>query len=277
MSPPHTDAILERVSSESQNRVVVYVLGAALGGCLLIIAFLLGRESSRTAEQNEAEPLAAGPAAMEPTGEAAPSGERRWPEWAELDEWEPGDAEAQITQTYDGRIERHPDGRIVLSNRNLDGTSHSPTATQAQQGPAIEPLPAAATTATNEGDVVAYFQRVDEIRSSNAAADPNAFAMDLVKATMKGSTDGFDELIDDTKRMRSEMAAIEPPIECQAYHRESLTALDDSQKVLETMKNAITSGNIQALTQITQQAGVLQSKAKTLEALRQQILANARR
>jgi hypothetical protein len=42
------------------------------------------------------------------------------------------------------------------------------------------------------------------------------------------------------------------------------------------MKSAIQAGDIQALTQITQRAGALQAKADTLEALRGQILANAR-
>ena len=89
--------------------------------------------------------------------------------------------------------------------------------------------------------------------------------------------EGFDDLISDTERMQNEMAAIEPPPECRAYHRESLQTLEDSKEILETMRDSITSGNIQALTQITQRAGVIQSRAKTLDTLRQQILANARR
>jgi hypothetical protein len=256
---------------------LVYALAAALGLSLIVIAFLLGRESSHHAEPPDAGfERSAASALGERTREASPNEERRWPEWADLDEWEPSETEARLVETDAGRIERHPDGRILLSNRNLDGSTHSPTTT-AGTVPATETRPAGAAVApTSEGDVVEYFRRVDAVRSSNDATDPNAFAMDLIKATMKGSTDGFDQLIEDSDRMRREMAAIEPPTECRAYHAESLAALDEGRAILETMKSAIQAGDIQALTQITQRAGALQAKADTLEALRGQILANAR-
>lgn len=261
---------------------MVFVLGGALGVALLVIAFLLGRESSRTPE--EESPSADANTLLPPSEAGDPSAafagtnpERQWPEWADLDEWQPSEAEAQPAPTYGGRIETGPDGRILLSNRNLDGSSHTPTATPSSPRSTSPSVEASSSSGTNGGGVASYFQRVDAIRSSSAAVDPNAFAMDLIKATMNGSTDGFDELIDDTKRMRTEMAAIEAPPECQAYHQESLAALDESQAILETMKTAIQKGDMQALTRVTQQASALQARADTLEALRKQIVANARR
>ena len=266
--------------NDSPNRAVVYVLGGALFASLLVIAFLLGRESSRDADPSGAplaEPASADGSDAPVAASADPK--RRWPAWADLDDAAPDRPEPDITETYAGRIERHHDGRIVLSNRDLDGSSHTPTADSPTAPTPTEASPATTTTAraNDAGAVVAYFERVDAIRSSNDAVDPNAFAMDLIKATMKGSTEGFDELIADGARMQSEMAAIEPPPSCAVYHRESLAAMAQSQAILETMRDAIQSGNIQALTQVTSQASVLQSKAETLDALRQQILASARR
>ncbi len=282
MSHEPVGAILTRVPNDAPNRSMVFVLGGALGVSLLVIAFLLGRESSRTNDEEtasaSADPL---PAAADPDQPSATAGvnlERQWPKWADLDESQAGEAETQSDPSYQPRIETGASGRILLSNRNLDGSSHSPTTaapSPRQASPATAERPAAGSS--NGADVVSYFQRVDAIRSSSAAVDPNAFAMDLIKATMKGSTEGFDELIDDTKRMRAETAAIDAPPECQAYHRESLAALDESQAVLETMKTAIQKGDMQALTRITQQASALQARAETLDALRSQILANARR
>jgi hypothetical protein len=273
------DAILSKVPSESPNRALVYVLGGALFASLLVIAFLLGRESSRTAAPSDAGQTASSTADGSGSPATTPVPERRWPEWADLDDADPDVPDPEVTETHAGRIERHQDGRIVLSNRNLDGSSHTPTSDSPTTLTRTEPSSAVGTTAvaSDAGAVVAYFERVDAIRSSNDAVDPNAFAMDLIKASMKGSTEGFDELIADGVRMQNEMAAIEPPPACAVYHRESLAAMAQSQAILETMRDAIQSGNIQALTQVTSQASVLQSKAETLDALRQQILANARR
>ncbi len=260
---------------------MVYVLGGALGVSLLVIAFLLGRESSRAPDEEAASAAAnSAPAVVdssEPSAAAGVNPERRWPEWADLDERQPGGADAQTVPSYEARVEPGPDGRILLSNRNLDGSTHTPTTTPSPGSAAPSTATAPPSAGAAQSDVASYFARVDTIRSSSATVDPNAFAMDLIKATMKGSTEGFDELIDDTKRMRTEMAAIEAPPECEAYHRESLAALDESQAILETMKTAIQRGDMGALTRVTQQASGLQARADTLEALRSQILANARR
>lgn len=279
MSGASRNAILSEVTNESPNRTLVYVTGGALFASLLVIAFLLGRESSRTAAPSDPGQAKSSATDESRSPTTTPEPERRWPEWADLGDADPNVREPEITETYAGRIERHQDGRIVLSNRNLDGSSHAPTSDSPTAYTHTEPSSVSGTTTdgSDVGAVVAYFERVDAIRSSNEAVDPNAFAMDLIKATMKGSTEGFDELIADGVRMQNQMAAIEPPPTCAVYHRESLAAMTQSQAILETMRDAIQSGNIQALTQVTSQASVLQSKAETLEALRQQILTNARR
>ena len=266
------------MSNGGPHRPLVLTLAGALGVALLVIAFLLGRESSRDAGHREPdEPAASATSESNAPGDTpAENDERPWPEWANLDEWDPSSAEPPVAQTYEGRIEQHPDGRVLLSNRNLDGSSHSPPPTGTPQ-PTPDPSTERIRANTSDpGSVATYFQRVDAIRSSDSATDPNVFARDVLSATMKGSTDGFDQLIDDTRRMRDEMAALDPPAACLAYHRESIEALDDSRAILETMKTAIQSGNIGMLTQITQRAGLLQSRAETLEALRRQALATVR-
>ena len=264
------------MSNGARHRSLVFVLAGALGVALLVIAFLLGRESSRDAEHREPDPLPAS-ATVEPNAAGdtpAQNAERPWPEWADLEEWDPNATESPVTQTYEGRIEQHPDGRVLLSNRNFDGSSQSPMPSGTPQ-PTADPS-TAGTNASDPASVDAYFQRVDAIRSSSSATDPNAFAREVLSATMKGSTDAFDQLVEDTQRMRDEMASLDPPAACLAYHHESIKALDDSRAILETMKTAIQSGNIGMLTQVTRQAGLLQSRAETLEALRRQALATAR-
>lgn len=271
--------------SDPPNRSLLFALAGALGLCLLVIAFLLGRLSSEApdtsataapaAPENRARAPEVGEDVPAPTPTENP--EHRWAEWEDSEGWDPSGPAPQVDQEDEARIERQPDGRILLSNRNLDGTSHVPSSTPAYPQPTAATSAVPGSTKGNGANIASYFQRVDAVRSSSSAADPNAFAMDLIKATMKGSTEGFDELIEDTKRMRNELAAIEPPPECIAYQRESLSALDDSQAILDAMKNAILNGDMGALTQITQRAGALQAKADTLETLRRQTLENARR
>ncbi len=238
------------MAEDSSNRRLVVVLASLLGAALLVIAFLLGRLSDRpqraSAIQDEPEPEAAPlfqPA--EPERRAAPVFQAVEPE-----------------RTSVVRIERRPDGRIVLSN----------TETAEAPAPAPTRAPQPDTPDTPDG-VLAYLEQMDRIHSTEGAGDPNAFAMQLIKAGLGGASSGFDRLIDDTKRMETEMRSLTPPPSCERYHEASLEGVVESRSMLEDLKAAIAERDIGQLTSIAREAQRLQEKADALETLEREIRA----
>jgi hypothetical protein len=234
------------------NSKLVFALAAALGVALLVIAFLVGRESARIA-QDDARPV----------GNALPPVSRLGVERNE---------DYAYADAHWGSIEgvhRRPDGTIVLSNTGNDDEVRSVSV----DPPSIRPE----ATPGNPGDAVAeYFQQTALIRSTAGAGDPNTFAMDLIKAGMGGATSGFDRLISDTDRMMQELELVTPPPSCRLYHEASLESLEDAREMLEGMKVAITTRDIQSLGVIAQQAADLQAKAEALKHLQEEIRASAR-
>lgn len=232
-------------------------MSVALGAALLVIAFLLGRETARaptvvpTAEEPFAPP-------DRPQSAAADVEMRRWPEWADLEPLETVSAkEAELTPT---RIETRP----VEPAYHFDG-------------PVDEARPTKRELLGEKPLAPEYFLQMDVIRSEAGAGDPNAFAMDLIKAAMGDSMTGFDQLIADARRMEEEAARIVPPPSCEAYHQANLQALAESREVLEAMRAAISDRDLEALAPIAQKARALQAKVESLQRMREQIVRGSAR
>ena len=245
------------------NRALLLVLSVALGAALLLIAFLLGRESGResgAAAQITADvqPLPRGePDVEEPqtAGQARP-----WPEWADLEPWE--DRETRPSQE---RVFAEP-----VPDRSAWPATRTTTGSSVDQSTGL-------TTSRSSADISAYLMTMDLIRSEQGAGDPNAFAMDLIKATMGGSSSGFDQLIADTEKMEREVRELSPPPACQDYHRANLDALAQGREMLEDMKNAIMRKDLDALNELARRAAALQTSAEALAQMREDLSARARR
>ena len=237
---------------------------------ILVIAFLLGRESARSAPDdvqaagNQLLPVPPAEPEMAHENKAA-----RDP-WQERDE-EYGDANFRSIEGVDQRPDgQRPDRTIVLSNIRNDPEAKSDSA-EGTSG--VEPD---ATRGDARNSVDEYFRQVDLIRSPAGAGDPNTFAMDLIKAGMGGATSGFDRLISDIDRMTQELEQVTPPPSCVVYHQANLASLEESRAMLEGLKQAITTRDISALGMIAQQAANLQARAEALKVLQEQIRASAR-
>lgn len=257
------------MADDSPSSKVLFALAAALGVALLVIAFLVGRESAQHAPndakvvEHRLPPIPhLGPEA-EPDTQNETSGARN--PWQERDEeYAHTDANWRPLKGLDER----PDGTIVLSNARHDDEAINDSADP-------HSAPPEATRGSDRAAVAGYFQQVDVIRSNAGAGDPNTFAMDMIKAGMGGATSGFDRLIADTDRMAQELKRMTPPPSCLLYHQASLGSLEEARTMLEGLKVAITTRDVQSLTMIAQQAANLQDKAETLKALRKQIKASA--
>ena len=260
--------MMARVSERGGDRRTVLALSIALGAALLLVAFLLGRESAGTEAREAVSSEGSRPAGVDPDQvEGATEGEssRRWPEWADLTD--EGHSNVRATDAARRDVERsetEPKVRFA-STENQDrpqprARPSTPGDERADQG---------------ERSVEDYFQQVDLIHSEEGAGDPNAFAMDLIKGGLGGATSGFDQLIADTKQMEREMRKLTPPVSCESYHKASIEALVESREMLEGMKDAITGRDIEQLNAIALQSKTLQRKAQAMNEMRKQILASS--
>lgn len=258
--------MLRVVNGRGSDRRAVLALSVALGAALLVIAFLLGRDSVRTVPGDAVSEEAARPAGLEPDpGErsAEEASRRRWPAWADLTDEDPSELRAAgASRGVIERIEAHPSNGFALTP-NSSGTRPE-TRQDARVASASDP---------QELTVGAYFQEVDLIRSEEGAGDPNAFAMDLIKGGLGGATSGFDQLIDDTRVMEQEMRGVTPPASCKSYHEATIDALVESREMIERMKRAIVGRDIDELHAIALESKALQRRAEALKEMRQRVLA----
>ncbi len=248
------------MASDRPNRRVILALACALGGALLVIAFLVGR-------------LTGGDLARDPVLDPVPD---RVPDRvpARVPDPDPDlvpdrGSEASGFVQADGaragavQIQRMPDGRIVLSNTESTGSNA-----------AASPQPEATGAQSAEPSAVRdYLLRMNQIQSASGAGDPNTFAMGLIKAGLGGATSGFDRLIDDTLRMETEIKSLTPPAACQRYHEASLEGVLESRAMLEDLKGAVVAKDIAKLSEVAREASVLQTKANALKAMEREIRA----
>ncbi|MEM9728648.1 MAG: hypothetical protein AAF997_08690 [Myxococcota bacterium] len=235
------------------------VLWGALAVALVVIAFLLGRESMREVPPvSEPEASSTAPssdfAATDPSSATVeePAAPVAW-----LD-----DSDSELPEVQYGgeaRIERRPDGRIVISN-----SGGSPAPNDAASKPPRS-VPASPTEMSD------YFEQMDAIRAGEEMGDPNAFAMGIVRSAFSGSTEGISSLVDDTAEIQSKMQAITPPAEAADYHEASLAALAQGKALMEDLQRAIETQDVQRLSGIAAKAKALQSTTRELELREQQL------
>jgi hypothetical protein len=240
------------------TRITVFALGGALVLALLVIAFLLGRESARisTGPEKVAEGEIPSPSIAQPPAEESAPEPR--PDWRALDRGEAtANAGDNPTPEMAERIQRQADGTFLLTNSGRD------RAIRAEEN--------VAQPQENTATVSAYFRELDLIRSEQGAGDPNVFAMGLITAGLGGSTSGFDKLIEDTERMEQEVRQIRPPPVCEHYHQASIEALAEGRELLEELKTAITERDIEGLVAMARRAGDLQAKAQSMDEMRAKI------
>lgn len=252
---------VEGVSESEGGRKLNWALGGALVAALLVIAFLLGRESSRVAPAERHEPVAdegeveAGTVLPTETAELPFRGNEPF-SWEETDELEEG---SDAAQTGAARIERKPDGTIVLSNvRRGDDGGDSGAPPDNSRAPSLSTAPAS---------IDAYFARLDAVRTEDEATQPKSFAMGMLRAAMSGNTEGFDRLIEDAEEMEAEIETIAPPPSCQRFHESTLDALEESREVLENLREAIARQDVQGIMQVAARARALQAKTTELKAM----------
>lgn len=212
---------------------VNWILVVALVAALLVIAFLLGRETK-----------------VEDVGGPVAIIERVAPAEA---------ASAEAAPEPVRRARRTDD--VVITNR---GGGEA----RIEQGEADAPRPRRVPTGSNA--VEDYFAAVDEIQAGPQGISPRGFAQGLAGDIGSGDTEGLDLLKKELERATLELQDIEPPVDCRAYHTTLLETVRDSHDMLDAMGEAMAGGG--GLEKIAGKARALQRRQAQLERMRKQLI-----
>ena len=202
-------------------------LCAALGACVLVLAFLLGRASvqmPKAPAASEALAVQSLPS-MPPTSAPPPP----------------------------LLLPSSPSPALVIA--------HPSQATAVRPAP-MPPSPTAPDPVRAE--VAAYFQALDRIQPGQMSGDPESMAQGLLDTISKGDTSGFDGMVRQAESARAALAALVPPAPCTAFHQKSLASLDDSLALLRSFRNSLT-GSATSLDDLAFKATGIQSRAQALQ------------
>jgi hypothetical protein len=215
----------------SLPRWVLVTLAAALGVSLLLVAYLLGRQSQRGQEVNEPLPLRR-PAVARPVPAATPA---RAPETAPEPTQEPA---------------AWPTVGVARSAQ--------------PEAPTVSGQPPAPARRAARPEVDAYFSRIEQIQLSGVSASPEA-AQTMLNAMLQGDSTSFDRLLADAERGEREARGITPPPQCAAYHAALLDLLRESRVLLVDLKGAIGAEDPSRLLALGARAAELQRKGEALK------------
>jgi hypothetical protein len=214
------------------ERKALYVLAAVLAAALLVIAFLLGRESSPP--HAPAPLVAAAPAP--PSGPVAPAVPR--------------------DETH-SETAPSPGAQPVLPTL-------APVTTFAPAAPAAAPASMA-----GRAEVAAYFQAVDAIEADvkKATGDPEALAQLILKHATDGDMSDFDELLAAQGRLLDRLRAVAAPAACAEHLQKSVAAVEDAIRLLRQTRDAVASRDMSNLTQLGAVGQDVERRAREVDAL----------
>ncbi|MBT9584190.1 hypothetical protein IV102_12685 [bacterium] len=147
----------------------------------------------------------------------------------------------------------------------------SKTAPQTQT-PVISATPASSkcpgSTPPLDAATAKYFAKIDEaMRDTAAMGDTNQFATEILQQGMNGNTEGFDNLIESTRRAQVALQNIQPPPICQEHYTLLKAQLEQSISLLNRVKSATVSLDSTALTSLAGEGRGMQAEADRFKAL----------
>jgi hypothetical protein len=218
---------------------VVAALGGALVLALVVIAFLLGRESQR------------GPAPPTVSSVAAPILEH--PRAAPPAPPPPA-AAPNVAPPAPAPAPAAPPAAPTPAAAAVDDPS----------GAAPPPTRGASPEQTERAALRAYLAVVDSIQVG-PAGDPQAFAQELANAAMGGDTSRLDALVRELGDAESKVAAVSPPGAAAAHHGALLAQLRQSRAVLSDLSRGLARKDPSILGRVAGQAQSMQAAATALE------------
>ena len=214
----------------SVPRWVLVTLAAALGVSLLLVAYLLGRQS-QSGDRVAPAPLARPAAAQARSAATPPTVVRTAPEPTQ---------EPAVWPTVGVARSAQP------------------------ESPTVSVQPPAPARRSARPEVDAYFSRIEQIQLSGVSASPEA-AQTMLNAMLQGDSTSFDRLLADAERGEREARGITPPPQCAAYHAALLDLLHESRALLVDLNGAIGAEDPSRLLALGARAAELQRKGEALK------------
>ena len=103
--------------------------------------------------------------------------------------------------------------------------------------------------------------------------DPDSLAQDCVRSTLAGDTSGIDNLIGAYRTFQGGVARLNAPQACKEHQRLSTEVMGHGIDMLTSMKAAIETGDVSALTSVQGDAAALEERGREADLLAEQIKA----
>jgi hypothetical protein len=141
--------------------------------------------------------------------------------------------------------------------------------------PAVAPAEAGGARDGNAAlaaEVAAYFAATDVLMSAaKENGDPETMARKILAQAAAGDTSGLDEMIAKQRDLAARLGAVRAPAPCADHLRRSVELIERSARFLGTARDAIATGRIESLGELQAMGLELQSDARAVDALAQQI------
>jgi hypothetical protein len=225
-------------------------LAGALVVALLLVAYLVGRESGRRADETARNRPAAAPMEYEPS------------EYADDDEgWE---EEAPFPEDTAPTESDSSPGSWPPGDGSLDTEPPAP-AWPAAAPPSSAPDPQATS-------VAAYFTEIEALeRQAKYWSNPQELAMSLVGQGAQGDTSGMRQLLETQRSAQRQIEAMSVPSPCREHHRRTVEVMGRALELLETLESGMASGNLEGLMALTGEARQLEADTRQVDALATQL------
>lgn len=240
------------------DKKFLVVLSVLLVICIAIIAFLLGRESSRQrADQSQ-------------TSVSAVQRET-----------------SQGVGTYDVTVTNTPGTAPVYMPPEVfsnPSSSSQPLITAPQSKPAYQQSPYSKPQAgvesvpevdsAEKSQVAEYFRTIDSIATSDpASGDPRGYGQKIINSALSGDYTEFDKLVEEARTARMKFSSVTPPKPCREFHSENLALMDQTIEMFLQLKQYIKTQDSEAITALSARAAVLQQRGNALIDMEKQMKA----
>lgn len=133
--------------------------------------------------------------------------------------------------------------------------------------------PVNATVSAEQEAVRNYFQQMDAIGASEEMSEnPQEMATAMAQGAIKGDFSRIDDLVTKCERLRGQVQALSVPPPCTEFHRKTLEVLDAGIQLYRELKKIIQGGDISGVTRLAEQAKLLEHAAKSLDAMKKKII-----
>lgn len=231
------------------SRALAATFGGLLVVALLVIAFLLGRESRAPEPVAPAAPVVAPPVSADEPAEHDPAPVRE----------EPAE-QREIAVEDDGTRLEQRGGELIISNTERDD--------RAAEAPA--PVREAAPSG-DRAALSAYLDQLDDLEAGPTTDNPQQFAQQLASSAMSGDTSQLDSLAKDIARAEAKARALSPPSEASAFHSQVIAQLAESREMIERLSDAFAAKDPNALTSLVDRAKTLEDRAREIESTKKDL------